>query len=130
MPRRLSRVDNHRYVMFPRDPADFADRLHRAGHVAGVSDGDQLRIGPDRSGNFLGINQTRLWIDFDARHIKPAVFFKGAKRAKDRVVIDMRANGMAALARIDKPFNGKIQRFSAIEREDEMIGVLAIEKFD
>jgi hypothetical protein len=43
-------------------------------------------------------------------------------------VIDVRANGMAVPARVDQPLNRQVEAVRAIEREDKILGPLAMEK--
>jgi hypothetical protein len=50
------------------------------------------------------------------------------ERAKDRVVVDVRADRVIGCVGIDQAFDREVQCVGAVEREDEMVRVLAVEE--
>ncbi len=118
--------------MLAGDRADLADRLERAGDVAGVGDGDQAGFGADGLADVVGVDQAGPGIDRDARLGDPAQFLHGLQRAEDGVVVDAGADAVGLLALLElmqhQPFDGEVQAIGAVEREDEMLGPLAVEK--
>ena len=89
----------------------------------------KLRVRADRPADVVRIDQAGRRIDRHARLLDPAAHRQRVERAEDRVVIDVRADRVAACrSRIDQPLDREVQRIGAVEREDEVLRPLAVEQ--
>ena len=125
----LGGIDDEGDVVVAGDAADLRDGLDGSRHITDVGDGDQARVGADSSGDFLGIDQASGGIDGDASLLDPAAVGHGIQWAKDGIVIDVGADGVATLLRIDQALDGDVEGVGTIEGEDEMLGLFAVEEF-
>lgn len=111
-----------------RDLSDFANGLNRAGHIAGMGNGDEPGVGANGAGDVIGINQSGCRVNGHSRLLDQAGVHKSVQRAKDGIVIDLGADGVTLAIGIDESLDGQVQRVGAIEGEDKMLASLAVEK--
>ncbi len=105
-----------------QSPADFGDRLNRAGHVRGVQHGHQARVRPQGDPDVVGRNET-LAVAVDVGHFHIGRLAQLCQRPQDGVVF---ADGRHhVFARPDGADNGHVQDIGAVEAEDNFAGVRA-----